>query len=112
MPRLTCTIAPLQVVIVCEPEGSSLMMGGLHPRGSLFERPVNIESAKAHHTNFRQARRRTTRGVGRSSSPPLACAFVFGSVFCHSAMALPFTSLCPCASRNPNQTKTLVRSET
>ncbi|KIZ04019.1 Amidinotransferase family protein [Monoraphidium neglectum] len=54
-----------QVVIVCEPEGSSLMMGGLHPRGSLFERPVNIESAKAHHTNFRQARRRTTRGVLR-----------------------------------------------
>ncbi|KIY99877.1 Amidinotransferase family protein [Monoraphidium neglectum] len=44
-----------QVVIVCEPEGSSLMMGGLHPRGSLFERPVNIESAKAHHANFRQA---------------------------------------------------------
>lgn len=46
-----------QVVIVCEPEGSSLMMGGLHPRGSLFERPVNIESARAHHANFRQARR-------------------------------------------------------
>jgi hypothetical protein len=43
-----------QVVIVCEPEGSSLMMGGLHPRGSLFERPVNIEMAKAHHANFRQ----------------------------------------------------------
>jgi arginine deiminase len=32
------------------------MMGGLHPRGSLFERPVNIEMAKAHHANFRQAR--------------------------------------------------------
>ncbi|KAI8474870.1 MAG: hypothetical protein J3K34DRAFT_517740 [Monoraphidium minutum] len=48
----------MAVVIVCEPEGSSLMMGGLHPRGSLFERPVNIESAKAHHANFRQARAR------------------------------------------------------
>jgi hypothetical protein len=45
-----------QVVIVCEPEGSSLMMGGLHPRGSLYERPVNIEMAKAHHANFRQVR--------------------------------------------------------
>ncbi|GBF90210.1 arginine deiminase [Raphidocelis subcapitata] len=46
-----------QMVIVCEPEGSSLMMGGLHPRGSLFERPVNIESAKAHHAHFRQVLR-------------------------------------------------------
>ena len=43
---------------MCEPEGSSLMMGGLHPRGSLYERPVNIESAKAHHANFRQVRAR------------------------------------------------------
>lgn len=33
------------------------MMGGLHPRGSLYERPVNIESAKAHHANFRQVLR-------------------------------------------------------
>jgi arginine deiminase len=46
-----------QVVIVCEPEGSSLMMGGLHPRGSLYERPVNIDLARAHHANFRQVLR-------------------------------------------------------
>lgn len=46
----------LQVVIVCEPESASLMMGGLHPRASLYERPVNIESAKATHALFRQVR--------------------------------------------------------
>lgn len=45
-----------QCVIVCEPEGSSLMMGGLHPRGSLYERPVNIDTAKTQHTHFRQVR--------------------------------------------------------
>lgn len=27
---------PAEVVIVCEPEGSSLMMGGLHPRSALY----------------------------------------------------------------------------
>lgn len=42
-----------EVVIVCEPEQASLMMGGLHPRGSLYERPVNIDSARAHHAEFR-----------------------------------------------------------
>lgn len=35
-----------EVVIVCEPEGTSLMMGGLHPRASLFEKPVNLDAAK------------------------------------------------------------------
>ena len=33
------------------------MMGGLHPRASLYERPVNIESAKATHAAFRQVLR-------------------------------------------------------
>eukprot|EP00967_Tisochrysis_lutea_P142389 scaffold262954_cov21-Tisochrysis_lutea.AAC.1 len=33
-----------EVAIVCEPEHSSLMMGGLHPRGSLYERPVSVPS--------------------------------------------------------------------
>ncbi|KAL6748381.1 hypothetical protein V8C86DRAFT_2879369 [Haematococcus lacustris] len=42
-----------EVVIVCEPEQASLMMGGLHPRGSLYERPVNIETAKSQHAEFR-----------------------------------------------------------
>jgi hypothetical protein len=42
-----------EVVIVCEPEHSSLMMGGLHPRGSLYERPVNVDVAKAQHAEFR-----------------------------------------------------------
>jgi arginine deiminase len=46
-----------EIVIVCEPEGSSLMMGGLHPRGSLYERPVNIDSAKAMHAEFRRVLR-------------------------------------------------------
>lgn len=43
-----------EVVVVCEPEQASLMMGGLHPRGSLFERPVNIEVAKTQHAQFRE----------------------------------------------------------
>lgn len=43
-----------EVVVVCEPEQASLMMGGLHPRGSLFERPVNIEVAKLQHAQFRE----------------------------------------------------------
>ena len=42
-----------EVGIVCEPEQASLMMGGLHPRGSLYERPVNFEVAKAQHAEFR-----------------------------------------------------------
>lgn len=42
-----------EVVIVCEPEQASLMMGGLHPRGSLYERPINIDSAKSQHAEFR-----------------------------------------------------------
>lgn len=29
------------------------MMGGLHPRGSLYERPVNIDTAKSQHAEFR-----------------------------------------------------------
>lgn len=35
-----------EIVIVCEPEGTSLMMGGLHPRASLYEKPVNLDAAK------------------------------------------------------------------
>lgn len=45
-----------EVVIVCEPEQASLMMGGLHPRGSLYERPVNIDVAKQQHAEFRNVR--------------------------------------------------------
>ncbi|CAG9464079.1 unnamed protein product [Pedinophyceae sp. YPF-701] len=47
-----------EVVIVCEPEGTSLMMGGLHPRASLYEKPLNLEEAKAQHENFRNTMRR------------------------------------------------------
>jgi arginine deiminase len=42
-----------EIVIVCQPEQASLMMGGLHPRGSLYERPINIDTAKAQHEEFR-----------------------------------------------------------
>ncbi len=42
-----------ELVVVCEPEQASLMMGGLHPRGSLYERPINIDIAKAQHAEFR-----------------------------------------------------------
>ncbi len=43
-----------EIVVVCEPEGSSLTLGGLHPRGSLYERPVNIDAAKKQHAHFRE----------------------------------------------------------
>jgi hypothetical protein len=46
-----------EVVIVCEPESSSLTMGSLHPRGSLYERPINIDSAKTMHGEFRRVLR-------------------------------------------------------
>eukprot|EP01024_Parvocaulis_polyphysoides_P038241 TRINITY_DN34286_c0_g1_i2.p1 TRINITY_DN34286_c0_g1~~TRINITY_DN34286_c0_g1_i2.p1 ORF type:complete len:491 (-),score=62.11 TRINITY_DN34286_c0_g1_i2:386-1645(-) len=46
-----------EVVIVCEPEGTSLMMGGLHPRASLYERPVNLDTAKETHRRFREVLR-------------------------------------------------------
>jgi hypothetical protein len=55
-----------EVVVVCEPEQASLMMGGLHPRGSLFERPVNIEVAKMQHTQFREV-------VSMPRSSPYSC---------------------------------------
>lgn len=38
-----------EICIVCEPEGASLSMGGLHPRASLYEKPVNLEAAKVSH---------------------------------------------------------------
>merc|ERR1719171_3197604 len=44
-------------VIVCEP-GLPKMMGALHPAGSLYERPVNLETAKAEHRGLRAALRR------------------------------------------------------
>ena len=42
-------------VIVCEPERSTIMMGGLHPRASLFEKTVHLDRAVAQHTAFREA---------------------------------------------------------
>lgn len=42
---------------MCEPEGMSLQMGGLHPRASLFEKPVNLEAAKTAHAEFRRVMR-------------------------------------------------------
>ncbi len=49
--------------MVCEPEQATIMMGALHPRGSLFERPVNIEIAKAQHAEFRAQVRVLRLGV-------------------------------------------------
>ncbi|GAB4818895.1 hypothetical protein N2152v2_005941 [Parachlorella kessleri] len=46
-----------EIVIVCEPEGMSLQMGGLHPRASLYEKPVNLDSAKKAHMEFRRVMR-------------------------------------------------------
>lgn len=47
-----------KVVITCEPEGASLMMGAMHPKGSLYERPVNMLDAKATHAAFRELLRK------------------------------------------------------
>ena len=46
-----------EIVVVCEPQGTSLMMGGLHPRASLYERPVNLDAAKSAHADFRRVMR-------------------------------------------------------
>lgn len=46
-----------EIVIVCEPEGMSLQMGGMHPRASLYEKPVNLEAAKQAHAEFRRVMR-------------------------------------------------------
>jgi hypothetical protein len=54
------------------------MMGGLHPRGSLFERPVNIESAKAHHANFRQVWCTCGGGGGLSATHSVAARISTG----------------------------------
>jgi arginine deiminase len=45
-------------VIVCEPEGASLGMGGLHPRASLYEKPINLEEARKQHEGFRNMMRK------------------------------------------------------
>ena len=42
---------------MCEPEGMSLQLGGLHPRASLYEKPVNLEAAKSAHAEFRRIMR-------------------------------------------------------
>jgi hypothetical protein len=41
-----------EVVIVAEPEAAAV--GSLHPRGSLFEKPVNSDLAKAQHAKLRE----------------------------------------------------------
>lgn len=57
------------VVITSEPEGASLMMGALHPRASLYERPVNLQLAKKAHYEFRELMRKQGCKV-----PPLVLA--------------------------------------
>lgn len=42
------------------------MMGGLHPRASLYERPVNLDAAKAAHAEFRRVMREAGIKVMRS----------------------------------------------
>lgn len=46
-----------EVVLVSEPEAASITMGGLHPRASLYERPVNLDASKKQHLNFRKVLR-------------------------------------------------------
>eukprot|EP00210_Caulerpa_lentillifera_P009569 g9126.t1 len=61
----SCSFSPSQehendeaeIVLVSEPEAASITMGGLHPRASLYERPVNLDSSKKQHYNFRKVLR-------------------------------------------------------
>lgn len=46
-----------EICIVCAPEGTSLQMGGLHPRASLYEKPVNLDAAQKAHAEFRRVMR-------------------------------------------------------
>lgn len=43
-----------EVVIVAEPETAAV--GSLHPKGSLYEKPMNVDIAKAQHAKFREVR--------------------------------------------------------
>eukprot|EP00177_Eucheuma_denticulatum_P005686 GFKZ01010355.1.p1 GENE.GFKZ01010355.1~~GFKZ01010355.1.p1 ORF type:complete len:474 (+),score=74.17 GFKZ01010355.1:170-1591(+) len=43
---------PACLVIVCAPSALSKMMGSLHPAGALYEKPVNIRSARLAHASF------------------------------------------------------------
>ena len=60
-------------MIVCEPQGTSLMMGGLHPRASLYERPVNLDAAKAAHAHFRRVMREAGVKVSLQGLSPARC---------------------------------------
>ena len=64
-----------EIVIVCEPQGTSLMMGGLHPRASLYERPVNLDAAKSAHAEFRQVMR--DAGVKVRNDISSCCPVIF-----------------------------------
>jgi len=58
-----------KVVITCEPEGASLMMGALHPRASLYERPVNLKQAQTAHAKFRDMLRKQGCKARRARTP-------------------------------------------
>lgn len=59
-------------VIVCEPERSTVMMGGLHPRASLFEKTVHLDKATKQHRNFREVL--AANGLKVCPPPPAAAA--------------------------------------
>ena len=81
-----------EVVVVCEPEQASLMMGGLHPRGSLYERPINIDVAKAQHAEFRTQVRHVARRVPQPRSLPSApCPPYATRMRCQWATTVPQT---------------------
>lgn len=45
VPCLPPACCRAEIVIVCEPEGTSLQMGGLHPRASLYEKVSKVKTA-------------------------------------------------------------------
>ena len=77
-------------------------MGGLHPRASLFEKPVNLDAAKQAHAEFRRVMREkgvrvlTVRGAScaaaslcapdRGLHPPACCS---APLLCCCPTALP-----------------------
>eukprot|EP00959_Pyramimonas_sp_CCMP1952_P282700 5908652-Pyramimonas_sp.AAC.1 len=46
-----------EVVIVCEPDLNNNVMGSIHPKGGLYEKPVNVEDSRKQHRGFREALR-------------------------------------------------------
>ena len=95
-----------EIVIVCEPEGMSLQMGGLHPRASLYEKPVNLEAAKQVRVVMVgwRGRKHAWHEVSKRETAPAHCSLyshacvlpAAASPACRCASSWKFTPALPC----------------